>query len=129
MNTLSDEESFSGNYSSKVDKENNISIVLRKRFNTIPDSLKNEVIISLNAFQKSLNNNSKLMIQTEGGNAADTLIEIPLASQINENNQWKNFNYLLTIPEKMKSADIIKVYVYNPSTDAVYVDDFKIVFN
>ena len=129
MGSLSDEKSFSGTYSSKVDKENSISILFRKKYKFIPDSSRNEIYISLKAYQGSLNSDAKLTIQTEGIDGQKSWIDIPIASQVYNQNQWNDFSYTFTIPETMKNEEIIKIFVYNPSSKPVYVDDFKIVFN
>jgi hypothetical protein len=42
--------------------------------------------------------------------------------------QWVKYSQNITIPERIKQADLIKIYVYNPTKQQLYIDDFKVEF-
>jgi len=45
-----------------------------------------------------------------------------------ELNKWVNYQIEIEIPDSIKQADLCKIYLYNPSKERVYIDDFKISF-
>lgn len=128
MLTISDEQSYSGSYSSKTGKGELYSITLEYPLNLIPDSLKNKIVIDFKVFQESTNHNAKLAIQADGENIDYFWIGEHINSQIKTAGTWGSFHYVLQIPDNIKEADVIKIYILNESNTLVYIDDFSIVF-
>lgn len=78
--------------------------------------------------QTSLNHNAKLVIQANDSNIEKYWNGIELKNEIRNTNKWIKFSKTVIIPEQIKQADIIKVYVYNPSQEIIYIDDFSVKF-
>jgi hypothetical protein len=52
----------------------------------------------------------------------------PVFRRIKTASTWGSFHYVLQIPDNIKEADVIKVYIMNESNTLIYIDDFQIVF-
>ena len=128
MGSITSETSFSGNKSSKTGGGNKYSIAFLYPLKTLPDSIKNKIKISLMVKSESKNQSGSLMVQAYGKNFNGFSKSYKLKSQINQVDKWQKFNQTLIIPDSIKEADIIKIYVHNPTNDIIYVDDFKIDF-
>jgi len=128
MHTISDEQSFSGKYSSKIDRENKYGIGFVYPLINVVDTLKNSMNISFKTLKYSNDDNAKLVVEFLKDNVKCFWNGIPLKTQVNGVNEWEEFSYTQDISEKNKDADLVKVYVLNNSNDIVFVDDFKVVF-
>ena len=128
MHTIVSDNSFSGKQSSKTGKENDFSITFEYPIKVIPDSVKNIINVNLKIYQYSENHDSKLVFEASGEGLKHYWMGVPLNKQIQKINSWENFNHTFIIPDKIKQADLIKIYVYNSSNQIVLVDDFKIEF-
>jgi hypothetical protein len=42
--------------------------------------------------------------------------------------KWNKINHNFQIPEKAKNAQVIKVYLYNPTEQTAFLDDLKVQF-
>jgi len=128
MQTISSEESFSNPSSSKTGNGNDYSITLEYPLKKIPDSIKNNIHISFKAYQKSINNEAKLIIQAEGDNFNSFWHGTKLNTQITKTNKWITYNQTFVIPDSIKQANNIKIYVYNPSANIIFIDDLSVKF-
>ena len=52
-----------------------------------------------------------------------------ITDNIKSVNEWKPYRSTIMIPDSIKNADLIKIYIYNPSSEKFYVYDFKMSFN
>jgi hypothetical protein len=129
MQTITDELAFSGNNSSKTGNGNDYSITLEYPLKIIPDSLKNEIKIQLKVYRSSPNDNGKLVIQAEGDSIKYYWNGFELKDQVKKIKSWEDYTYTFKISEDIKNADLIKIYVYNPSAGLIYIDDFRIEFH
>lgn len=128
MRTISDENSFSGKYSSKTGKGDEYSLTFEYPFTAIPDSMKNILKIDLKVFQYSNQHDAKVVIQAQGKNMQEYWNGILLTDYIQDTEEWEDFNYILRIPDNVKQAELIKIYVFNPSNNIILIDDFKVEF-
>jgi len=128
MGTLSDEQAFSGKYASKTGKGDEYGLTFEYPFTAIPDSMKNTLKIDFKVFQYSAQHDAKLVIQAQGKNMQEYWNGILLTEQIQGVEKWEDFQYMLQIPDNIKQAELIKVYVFNPSNEIIYIDDFEVVF-
>ncbi len=123
---LTDEYSFSGEYSFKMDS----AIIFGPTFSTslmdIDCKKAKKIKVSLNVFAPK--------------NFSKAILVLSLESNENEIIQWtgSQFEYYLEkdkwgkvfltfyIPESFTTEDILKTYVWNPGKESYYIDDFKI---
>ncbi len=126
--TITDETSFSGIHSSRTGNGNNFSITFEYPLKLIPDSVNNTINIGLKIKQMSLNHKAKLAFQANGENIKSYWQDFDLKGQVSKINTWSDFNHKFIIPDSIKEADLIKIYVYNTSKEIIYVDDFEIEF-
>ncbi len=128
MQTITTEQAFSGNKSSKTGDGSEFSITFEYPFNKIPDSLKHQVRIRFRIYQESTNNDARLVIQANGENIEAFWEGYSLDLANNQPDVWLEFDKTFTIPERLYDADLIKIYLYNPAGPVIYVDDFDVEF-
>ncbi|MBA3901414.1 MAG: DUF4843 domain-containing protein, partial [Bacteroidetes bacterium] len=128
MQTLSTERAYSGKYASKVGGENDYGLTFEYPFAKIPDSLKREISIGMKFFQDDLNHKAQLVIQAQKGGKDVYWQAINLVNNVPETGEWADFEYNLLINKEIETAEIIKIYLYNPSDKVVFLDDFRIDF-
>lgn len=126
MQTITSNIAYSGDYSSMTGDGSDFSITLEYPLKQIPDSLKNYINIEFWIFQESLDHDAKVVIQANGQDFSSYWNGFDIKPDITETNKWVKYNKHFLIPDSIKQADLIKIYVYNPSKEKVYVDDFKI---
>ncbi|RLD45484.1 MAG: DUF4843 domain-containing protein [Bacteroidetes bacterium] len=128
MQTITDEEAYSGKNSSRTGNGNDYSITFEYPLKIIPDSLKSKINISLKVYRNSLNDNGKLVIQAQGEHMEYYWNGFELKEQVRKANSWEDYHLTIDIPDNIKQADLMKIYVYNPLIEIVFVDDFRIEF-
>ncbi len=68
------------------------------------------------------------MIQAQGEHMEYYWNGFELKEQVRKANSWEDYHLTFDIPDNIKQADLIKIYVYNPLIETVFVDDFRIEF-
>lgn len=126
MQTITAEMAHSGKKSSMTGDGNDFSITFEYPLKTIPDSLKNNLHVEFWVFQTSLNHDAKLAIEATGQNFEHYWNGFDIKDIVQEINVWTKYNKSISIPDSIKQADLIKIYVHNPSKVKIYIDDFKI---
>ncbi|MCD6347275.1 MAG: hypothetical protein J7L96_07645, partial [Bacteroidales bacterium] len=129
LQTITDENAFSGKYSSKTGKGNNFSITFEYPLSEIPDSAKNTINVDFKVYQYSMNSGCKFVIQAEGKKIEKFWYGTPITNQVKNIEQWSDYSYSFTIPGSIKQADIIKIYVFNPTNEIVFIDNFRVKFD
>lgn len=124
--TITNEIAHSGQNASMTGNGNDYSITLEYSLKIIPDSIKNNISIEFWAFQQSLNQEAKIVIQAQGSTFSPFWAGYELKHDLSEKNKWIKYRKNIPIPDSIKQAGLIKIYVYNPSMDKLYIDDFKI---
>jgi hypothetical protein len=127
--TISTEKAFSGSKSSRIGAGEAYSITMEYPLKKIPDSLKHSLHVELLFYQKATVSEALLVVEALGDDFENYWVGFPLNDSVSEVNNWAKFEKSLVIPEHIKSANVIKVYVYNPSKHILYVDDFRITLN
>ncbi|PID95183.1 MAG: DUF4843 domain-containing protein [Bacteroidetes bacterium] len=128
MQTATKEEVHSGKQASRTGKGADYSITLEYPLKLIPDSLKNQVAINLWLYQTSLDHEASLVIQAEGEAIEYYWKGYSITSYTKETGKWVPVEVVAPIPDRIKQADLIKIYIYNPSKELIYIDDFAISF-
>jgi len=124
--TVTTEKSHSGSKSSVTGSGNDYSITLEYPLKSIPDSLKRQIEIEFWYYQESSKHNSKIIFQASGENTQFFSDETLLNEYSSKINKWVFYSKTIAIPDSVKNADIMKVFVHNPSKEKVYIDDFKV---
>jgi hypothetical protein len=126
--TLNNEMSYVGEYSSKTGKDEPYSLTFQYPIKDMPKELKHLVKINFIALLTETNPNVCLVIQTEGSEDEIYWQRILLSEQIDTTNAWEHFSFSFSIPETIKHAESLKIFVHNPTQSAVFIDNFKIQF-
>jgi hypothetical protein len=129
MQTLSTEKAYSGLKSSKFGKEQTFSLTLDYPFNYIPENAKSTIDIEFQLYLKNEPKDLQLVIEFSGDSIDFSWNAVPI-SQISDLKlgKWNLMNYTFSIPENVQQAQIIKIYLYNPTSKIAYLDDLKVQF-
>lgn len=127
MQTLNDENAFSGKKSSKVGMNNEFSITFESNVSDLPDSLK-QVVVDFQIFQKNISSETKLVIEISGQHVQMQWNGFSLNNLTKENNKWESVHFTFPLPSNFYLGDLIKVYILNPGNKILYVDDIKVKF-
>lgn len=128
MNSITDEKAYSGTHSSKTGSGREYSIAFLRNLNTIPDSVKNSIDIELWFNQSTIEHDAVVVISVLGDSIEYQWSGIPLLDYSEEVNSWQKFKYTYEFNDIAKKGDLIKVFLYNPGSKAIYIDDIRISF-
>lgn len=127
MQTITSEKAYSGDKSSLTGNGEDFSITLEYPLKIIPDSLKNTLNINFQMNQTSLHHDARLVVEAKGESFDYYWNESPLKDKAMEVDQWIEWSKEIVVPDSIKQADLIKVYIYNPSNKKIYIDDFEVI--
>ncbi|MFY0672454.1 MAG: DUF4843 domain-containing protein [Bacteroidia bacterium] len=129
MQTLSTEKSYSGEKASKFGKNNPFSLTFDHPLSSIPNYAKSEISFEFQFYIDKAPKDTKLVIEFSGTNTEFSWNAVPLKSLGKLNlGGWTKIMHSFEIPNSVKNADVIKVYLYNPTDQIAYLDDLKIQF-
>ncbi len=120
----SSEKVYSGNKSSKTGNGNDFSVTMVFSLKEMSQELANYFNVDFWMYQEALNHDAKLVIQADGENI-NYWNGFDLTNIAVESNRWVNYHQKITVPDEIKQADIVKIYIYNPSKVNIYIDDFS----
>jgi hypothetical protein len=127
MQTLSSDRFFSGSKSSKTGQKQDYSITFERAIKYMPDSLK-LISIEFMIFQTVHNPDAKLIVELSGKNIEYRCNEFLIKDLSQNLNSWERIKKQFQLPANFYNGDLIKIYVYNPTIDLLFLDDFKILF-
>lgn len=128
MNTFTDEKAFSGQFSSKVFSDQPFSLTFENPRRIVPDSLFNSIHISCKIWAEKWNEKMNLVVEARGDSIEYFWEGKALESLNDEIQNWSDIQYDFKIPQLFEKAEVIKVYVHNPTDDPIYLDDLSIQF-
>lgn len=128
MQTITDEIAFSGQYSSKTGKGSDFSLTFEYPLDAIPDTSRNTVTAAMKIYQYSDQHEGTFVIQVLGDNTGHYWNGKFISEQVQEINSWEDYKITFQIPDTMRQAEIIKLYLYNTSNETILIDDFKVSF-
>ena len=125
---VSNEESFSGSQSLKIDTNVTYGVNLFLNANDIGIADKHELLVSFIALPQKISDQFKVVFEAngkdfkhwDGKQLSYTLKNIP---------QWQSYKTRFNIDESFVNAKQLKVYLLNTNNDVVFIDDLKIEFN
>ena len=125
MQTLSSDKAHSGSKSSRTGQKNDYSVTWEYPIKNISDSIK-KVNVSFQLFQNDFTDKANLAIEISG-NSFERQWNGKLIKDLSQaTNSWSEINYTFPLPDNFHKAELIKVYVVNPSNTLIYIDDIKI---
>jgi hypothetical protein len=127
MQTLSSENSYSGQKCSKTGKDQDFSITFEYPVLYLPDSL-NKISVNFQVFQAENNHDAKLSFEISGKVFPYRLDGVLINELTQTVNKWNRVSYTYQLPDNFYLSDLIKIYVYNPSNIEIKIDDLKIEF-
>jgi hypothetical protein len=127
MQTLTTEKSFSGKKSSKTGQGQDFSVTFEYPILNLPDSMK-QVSIAFQIFQSDVNQNTKLIMEISGKRIEYRQNGVLINDLSQTIQKWDQLNYTFTLPANFYKGDLIKLYIYNPTTSMINIDDFSIKF-
>lgn len=128
MRSVTEEQAYSGTKSSGTGGEYSFSITFEYPLKAIPDSLKNSLNVGFKLYQETLGANAKLVVEARGLDFEYYYKDYDLKNQEREAEVWLDYHYLIPVPDSIKDAYQLKAYVFNPSQDRIYIDDFWVNF-
>lgn len=127
MQTLSSDKAYSGVKSSKTGKDQDFGLTFEYPVSGLPDSL-NSIDLSFQIMQAQLSNEAKLAIELIGEKIGHHWEGFFIKDLTKETNKWSECNLQYNLPPNYKDAEIIKIYILNPTENYVYADDIRIKF-
>lgn len=128
MGTCSRENSYSGEYSSKINREDPFSIGFTKPTEMIPEDKLNTVSIDFQYLQPYQGSKAQIVMELLGGESKAVWRNYHISDSNPPAGEWFNVNFSFNIPEDVKTHKLIKLYVWNPGKEPVFVDDIRIQF-
>ncbi|MGI6717733.1 MAG: hypothetical protein ACOX4D_01040 [Bacteroidales bacterium] len=126
--TLTDEKAYSGKKSSKINNENPYSVTFTYPTENLPDSLQ-KVNVSFMAYQTKINEHTAIIMELKNDETNNSHLEkINLSELSNITDKWVNISHTFEFNGNLYDYKLIKLYVYNPTNDNFYIDDFMIDF-
>ena len=124
--TITDENAFSGEKSSKTGKGEPYGVTFEHRIRKLPDSLKT-VNVEMQLFQQDTAHNAEILLEISEINSKYVLA-FPVKNAINAVNEWQKVNCQFELGENFYKGYIVKIFLYNTSDTVIYCDDIKVVF-
>lgn len=124
--TFTTEKAYSGKHSSKFGGGQDFSLTLEIPTSQIPE--KKFLNIDFQIYRTELSENTKLVIELSGAHYEYTWNGYSINQLTQKTNQWENVHYSFALPADIKDADVLKVYLYQPDSSLVYLDDFGVEF-
>ena len=124
--TITDEESFSGNHSSKTDAENQYGITLERKNSEIDTSLQFLTVFA-HIYEKNLTEKAVIAFEVNNESGISHWLSCPV--NIERANIWSSFACDFNLPDNFAENNFFKVYLYNTSGETVYIDDMKAIFH
>lgn len=128
MGTCSREQAYSGEYSSKINREDPFSIGFTRPVNMIPSNNLNRVVVDLFYFQAYESSDAQVVMEILGGDEKSVWINYHISDSKPPLGEWIQVNTSFNIPEVVHSHKLLKVYVWNPGKKPVFIDDLHIQF-
>ena len=127
MQTLTTEKSFSGKKSSKTGQNQVYGITFEYPIKKLPDS-SCKVVIDFELLQNEINPDIKLVIELSGKKIEYQWNGVSIKNLTKIKQVWGHIHYVFPLNKSFYQGDLIKIYLYNPTQNLAYVDDFRVEF-
>ena len=127
MQTLTNEFYHSGKQSSRSGQKQDFGLSFDYAIKNLPDSLKS-VSINFYKYQYSIIKDAKIVVQISGSRIKYQWNGFLISDLNNSLNKWAQVKLNFDLPKDFYSASMIKIYVFNPTNELIFVDDIEIEF-
>ena len=121
---MTDNKSYSGKYSYLINAANPYSPTLELPSNSIETQ---KASIHFWTYQEK-ENSARAVVCIEDGEESLFRADIFLKDQLSKNQEWVHFQETISLPSIKNERAIFKVYIWNPDSSKVYIDDLTIRF-
>ena len=122
---ITKEKSRSGNYSCKINKQNQYSIGIIKQLNELNGMREFNISAFVN-YEKS--SDTRLVVSVEKKGTTLYRQELGVLEKIKTPNEWAEITLSAIIPEGLEGDAELKIYFWNPAETSAFVDDFSVQF-
>jgi hypothetical protein len=119
----------SGDYSSKMDKDVEFGMGLRKRCDEISEVPPKKIIAGLWINCPDSLSGAQIVISVDDENGNLFWSGFPINKSVKKTNEWVYLENTIDFPLALNPKNYISVYVWNPSKELFYIDDWKIEFS
>lgn len=123
MQMLTNKEHFSGQKSSQA-----LPYSITFAYPTYAFKKANLLNINFEYLRKQKAKNIKLVIEVSEKNRTENWFGKSINELATNKNGWQNVNFNYQLPQAFNQSDLIKVYIYNPDFEQIFIDNFKISF-
>jgi hypothetical protein len=128
MGTCTRERAYSGRFSSKINREAPYSLGLTRQVKMIPGNKLNYADISFRYFQPHENSSAQIVMEVIGGDNKPVWVNYYIKDSSPIKNHWDKIDFSFKIPTDIQDYELIKLYVWNPGKEPVFIDDIDIHF-
>ena len=128
MGTCSREQSHSGGYSSRINRDDAFSVGFTRPISMIPSNSLNRVNIEFYYYQPYPESKAQVVMEILGGEGKAIWVNSHISKANPPTGKWVLFNTFFNIPKEARGHRLIKVYVWNPGKEPAFIDDISIQF-
>lgn len=128
MGSLTDGRAHSGRKSSRIGKDRQFSLTFSRAVPDLDTNYRDSVAVSFWLYQEDLAHRGSIALEA-GGDATGYLWDTTAMHRFNRvQNQWTKLEARLPLWPQLPEAEVMKIYLYNPSEKWIWVDDLRIEF-
>lgn len=125
LSTLAEGGAFSGRMASKLDQQNEFSVVFEQKIGYIAETNPKRftfqaMVLSPEPFPAAF------MVASISG--TDFYRSYPISEFLPEAGKWEKVRTSFALPDSLKPADQLKIYIWNRKKSEVLTDDFSFEF-
>ena len=124
--TVTSEKAHSGNQSSRMDMENEFSVVFVQKLGYISQPLPKTIDFTAWIYAEESEPSGHIVANIR---KADYYKSFPIAEYFSVGNEWKKVSASFILPDSLKPADEIKIYLWNNRKSRLWIDDIRLEFN
>lgn len=128
MGTLTDERAHSGKKSSRVGNEKAFSLTFTRSMADLDSTLLDSVSVSFWLYQQDTLHKGYIAVEA-GGDATGHLFSAhPVKNYSKTLNEWAKIEAKISLWSVLPQAEVLKIYIHNPTSSPIWVDDIRIEF-
>jgi hypothetical protein len=128
MHTCTTQRSHSGSMSSMVGGKEPFSVTWTSGLDKLDSTKLDSVEVSFWLYQDALDHAAAIAFEASGDSVSYMWDSLSVKRFTNRTSQWVPVKVAWKTWPEFKQADLMKIYLYNPSAKAVWVDDWIIQF-
>lgn len=126
--TISDEQAHSGQFSSKTGNGLDFSLTYEQSLKNENDTSLSKIMVSAWLYQKNISPEIKLVVEIHADDLPNFWFGKSITRYSEETDQWFDASFTLPIPIDYRKGKLVKVYLYNPTSNIVFLDDLAVTF-